>query len=108
MTMYFRTDMHRHGIEDGGLYVGALFFSVTTLMFNGMAENAMTIAKLPVFYKQRDFLFYPTWAYAIPTWIVKIPISFGEAAIWSILTYYVIGFDPNIWRYLVIYYLPLM
>ncbi|KAL7597678.1 hypothetical protein Lser_V15G25189 [Lactuca serriola] len=105
MTMYFRTDMHRHGIEDGGLYVGALFFSVTTLMFNGMAENAMTIAKLPVFYKQRDFLFYPTWAYAIPTWIVKIPISFGEAAIWSILTYYVIGFDPNIWRFLKYYLL---
>ncbi|CAH1425576.1 unnamed protein product [Lactuca virosa] len=105
MTMFFRTDMHRHGIEDGGLYVGALFFSVTTLMFNGMAENAMTIAKLPVFYKQRDFLFYPTWAYAIPTWIVKIPISFGEAAIWTILTYYVIGFDPNIWRFLKYYLL---
>ncbi|KAI3716295.1 hypothetical protein L6452_23532 [Arctium lappa] len=100
MTVFFRTEMHRHGIEDGGLYVGALFFGVIMVMFNGMAEISMTIAKLPVFYKQRDFLFYPTWAYALPSWIVKIPVSFLESAVWAVLTYYVIGFDPNFWRFL--------
>ncbi|KAI3803437.1 hypothetical protein L1987_31588 [Smallanthus sonchifolius] len=100
MTVFLRTKMHRSGIEDGGLYVGALFFGVTMVMFNGMAEIPMTIAKLPVFYKQRDFFFYPTWVYALPTWFVKIPVSFLEAGIWTILTYYVIGFDPNIWRFL--------
>lgn len=78
--------------------MGALFFGVIMIMFNGMAEISMTIAKLPVFYKQRDFLFYPSWAYALPSWIVKIPVSFIEAALWTILTYYVIGFDPNITR----------
>jgi hypothetical protein len=35
---------------------------------------------------------------AIPTWILKIPITFVEVAIWTIMTYYVIGFDPNIGR----------
>ncbi|XP_071715772.1 pleiotropic drug resistance protein 1-like isoform X1 [Rutidosis leptorrhynchoides] len=100
MTVYLRTKMHRRGIEDGGLYVGALFFGVTMIMFNGTAEISMTIAKLSVFYKQRDFFFFPTWAYALPSWFVKIPISFIEAAVWTILTYYVIGFDPNIWRFL--------
>ncbi|KAJ9537475.1 hypothetical protein OSB04_030208 [Centaurea solstitialis] len=100
MTVFFRTEMHRRGIEDGGQYVGALFFGVVMVMFNGMAEISMTIAKLPVFYKQRDFLFYPTWAYALPSWIVKIPVSFIESAVWTILTYYVIGFDPNVWRFL--------
>lgn len=99
MTVFLRTNMHRSGLEDGELYIGALFFGVTMIMFNGLAEIAMTIAKLPVFYRQRDFQFYPTWAYAIPTWIIKIPISIVEAAIWTILTYYVIGFDPNFWRY---------
>ncbi|KVH92999.1 AAA+ ATPase domain-containing protein [Cynara cardunculus var. scolymus] len=98
MTVFFRTEMHRRGIEEGGQYVGALFFGVVMVMFNGMAEISMTIAKLPVFYKQRDFLFYPTWAYALPSWIVKVPISFLESAVWAILTYYVIGFDPNFWR----------
>ncbi|KAD6794569.1 hypothetical protein E3N88_05465 [Mikania micrantha] len=100
MTVYFRTKMHRRGIEDGGLYVGSLFFGVTMVMFNGLAEIPMTIQKLPVFYKQRDFFFYPTWVYALPTWFVKIPVSFLEAGIWTILTYYVIGFDPNFWRFL--------
>ncbi|GKB32923.1 pleiotropic drug resistance protein 1-like protein isoform X2, partial [Tanacetum coccineum] len=98
MTVFFRTKMHRRGIEDGGLYVGALFFGVTMIMFNGMAEISMTIAKLPVFYKQRDFLFFPTWVYALPSWFVKIPVSFVEAALWTVLTYHVMGFDPNIWR----------
>ncbi|KAJ6373081.1 hypothetical protein OIU76_027422 [Salix suchowensis] len=64
-----------------------------------LLELAMTIMKLPVFYKQRDLLFYPPWAYAIPTWILKIPITFVEVAIWTIMTYYVIGFDPNIGRF---------
>ncbi|MCI13735.1 pleiotropic drug resistance protein 1-like [Trifolium medium] len=69
---------------------------VSMLMFNGLAELSMIIAKLPGFYKQRDLLFFPSWAYAIPTWILKIPITFVEAAVWVILTYYVIGFDPNV------------
>lgn len=78
--------------------MGVLFFALVTLMFNGFAELAMTIAKLPVFYKQRDLLFYPPWAYALPSWILKIPISFAEVAAWVALTYYVIGFDPNVGR----------
>ncbi|KAL0393951.1 UNVERIFIED_CONTAM: Pleiotropic drug resistance protein 1 [Sesamum latifolium] len=83
----------------GGIYTGALFFSVIMVMFNGMSELAMTIYKLPVFYKQRDMYFFPAWAYAIPSWILKIPITFIEVAIWTFLTYYVIGFDPNVGRY---------
>ena len=78
--------------------MGALFFGVGMLMFNGMADLALTIAKLPVFYKQRDLLFFPAWSYALPTWILKIPITFVEVGVWVVLTYYVIGFDPNVGR----------
>nr|KYP53996.1 Pleiotropic drug resistance protein 1 [Cajanus cajan] len=100
MTLFLRTEMHRDSLDDGGVYTGALFFAVVVLMFNGLAEISMTIVKLPVFYKQRDLLFYPSWAYAIPSWILKIPVTFIEAAAWVFLTYYVIGFDPNVGRLL--------
>ncbi|XP_021608285.1 pleiotropic drug resistance protein 1 isoform X2 [Manihot esculenta] len=99
VTVFLRTEMHRETLTDGGIYLGALFFAIVTLMFNGFTELALTIMKLPVFYKQRDLLFYPSWAYALPTWILKIPVTFVEVAIWVIITYYVIGFDPNIERF---------
>ncbi|MQM06015.1 hypothetical protein Taro_038834 [Colocasia esculenta] len=98
MTVFFRTKMHRRSVEDGFIFLGAMFLGLVTHLFNGFAELAMSIAKLPVFYKQRDLLFYPPWAYALPTWILKIPISFVECAVWVAMTYYVIGFDPNVER----------
>lgn len=98
MTLFLRTEMHRSTVEDGGIYMGALFFAVITIMFNGFSELSMTIMKLPVFYKQRDFLFFPAWAYSLPTWILKIPITFIEVGIWVFMTYYVVGFESNIER----------
>ncbi|KAF3660337.1 hypothetical protein FXO37_13531 [Capsicum annuum] len=52
------------------------------------------LSKLPVFFKQRGLLFYPSCAFALPTWILRIPITFVECAMWTFLTYYVMGFDP--------------
>uniref|UniRef100_F6HX55 ABC transporter domain-containing protein n=1 Tax=Vitis vinifera TaxID=29760 RepID=F6HX55_VITVI len=98
MTLFLRTEMHKNSTDDGNIYTGALFFTVVMIMFNGMAELAMAIAKLPVFYKQRDLLFYPAWAYALPTWVLRIPITFVEVGVWVFITYYVIGFDPNVER----------
>ncbi|OAY36963.1 pleiotropic drug resistance protein 1 [Manihot esculenta] len=98
MTLFFRTEMKRDDLEDAGVYLGALFFTLITIMFNGMAELSMTIAKLPVFYKQRNLLFFPAWSYSIPSWILKIPVTFLEVGVWVFLTYYVIGFDPNVGR----------
>ncbi|KAF9617026.1 hypothetical protein IFM89_033096 [Coptis chinensis] len=100
MTIFLRTEMKHNTVTDGGIYMGAMFFAIVTVMFNGFAEVSMTIAKLPVFYKQRDLLFYPSWAYALPSWILRIPTSFAEVFIWIGLTYYVIGFDPNFLRLL--------
>lgn len=78
--------------------MGALFYGLVTIMFNGFAELAMTIMKLPIFFIQRDMLFYPAWSYTIPTWILKIPVTFIEVGIWVFMTYYVIGFDPDVGR----------
>ncbi|KAM3236224.1 pleiotropic drug resistance protein 1-like [Capsicum annuum] len=98
MTVFFRTKMPRDNMDDGGMYAGALFFVVVMIMFNGMAEINLTILKLPVFFKQRDLLFFPSWAYALPTWILRIPITFIECAMWTFITYYVMGFDPEVSR----------
>ncbi|XP_039124352.1 ABC transporter G family member 39-like [Dioscorea cayenensis subsp. rotundata] len=100
MTVFFRTKMHHDTADDGSIYMGALFVGLLTHLFNGFAELAMSIAKLPVFYKQRDLLFFPAWAYSLPAWILKIPISFLECGLWVGVTYYVIGFDPNVERML--------
>jgi len=98
MTLFFRTKMKHDTVADGGIYAGALFFGVLMIMFNGFTEMALTVFKLPVFFKQRDLLFFPAWAYTIPSWILKIPITFIEVGGYVFMTYYVIGFDPNVSR----------
>ncbi|KAF5456683.1 hypothetical protein F2P56_026134 [Juglans regia] len=105
MTLFLRTEMHRDTVTDGGIYLGALFFTVLVAMFNGISELNMAVMKLPIFYKQRDLFFYPSWAYALPAWILKIPITFVEAAVWVVMTYYVVGFDPDIGRFFKQYFL---
>ncbi|KAI8548585.1 hypothetical protein RHMOL_Rhmol07G0284100 [Rhododendron molle] len=99
MTVFLRTDMPKETIDDGGIFMGALFFTLVMIMFNGYSEISLTVMKLPVFYKQRDFLFFPAWAYALPTWFLKIPVTFVEVGAWVFLTYYVIGFDPDAGRF---------
>lgn len=99
MGMFFRTRMPKENITDGGIYTGALFFTVIIVMFNGMSEISMTIKKLSVFYKQRDMFFFPPWAYGLPAWFLNIPFSLIEVGIWTGLTHYVIGLDPNAGRY---------
>ncbi|XP_057469929.1 pleiotropic drug resistance protein 3-like isoform X1 [Actinidia eriantha] len=98
MTVYLRTRM---GVDiiHANYYLGALFYGLVILFFDGYPELAMTVARLPIFYKQRDLYFYPAWAYAIPAIIIKIPLSVLEALIWTSLTYYVIGYTPEVGRF---------
>lgn len=95
MTVFFRTEMEPGTPMGGVKFMGALFFSLINVMFNGMQELAMTVSKLPVFYKQRDHLFFPSWAFALPIWLLRIPLSFMDTTIWILLTYYTIGFAPS-------------
>ncbi|OAY26651.1 ABC transporter G family member 32 [Manihot esculenta] len=99
MSVFFRTTMHHNTIYDGGIYVGALYFSMVIILFNGFTEVSMLVAKLPVLYKHRDLHFYPSWAYTIPAWVLSIPTSLMESGLWVAVTYYAIGYDPNITRF---------
>lgn len=98
MSVFFRTTLHHNTLDDGGIYLGALYFAIVMILFNGFLEVPMLIAKLPVLYKQRDLRFYPCWIYTLPSWLLSIPLSFLESFLWVAVTYYAIGFDPQITR----------
>lgn len=98
-TMFLRTEMNTRNEQDGGLYVGALLFALISNTFNGFSELAFTIIRLPVFYKQRDFLFHPPWTFALPTFVLRLPIGVLESFIWTITTYYTTGYAPEASRY---------
>lgn len=94
-TLFWRSKMSYGQLQDGGKFFGVLFFSLIKLMFNGMVELTLTLARLPVFYKQRDSLFFPAWAFGLPMYLLQIPVSFIESAVWTILTYYTVGLAPS-------------
>lgn len=99
MSVFFRTRLHHDTIDDGGLYLGALYFSMVIILFNGFTEVSMLVAKLPVLYKHRDLHLYPCWAYTLPSWLLSVPTSVIESGFWVAVTYYVVGYDPNIIRF---------
>lgn len=94
MTVFIRTRTNLDDIH-ANFYMSSLFYALVRLVTNGVSEVSMTYSRLPVFYKQRDFYFYPAWTYAIPAFIIKIPFSFLDAFLWTVLTYYVIGYTPE-------------
>uniref|UniRef100_A0A7N1A3M5 ABC transporter domain-containing protein n=2 Tax=Kalanchoe fedtschenkoi TaxID=63787 RepID=A0A7N1A3M5_KALFE len=98
-TVFLKTQMHSRNEEDAGLYIGALVFAMVINMFNGFAELPLAITRLPVFYKHRDLLLHPAWAYTIPTWLLRIPITIFESVVWMIISYYTIGFAPEASRF---------
>nr|KYP71089.1 ABC transporter G family member 34 [Cajanus cajan] len=98
-TVFFRTEMPVGNVQDGQKFIGALFFNLTNMMFNGSSERVLVVNRLPVFYKQRDFMFFPAWALGLPMTVLKIPISLMESGLCVILTYYTIGFAPSADRF---------
>ncbi|XP_071685616.1 ABC transporter G family member 32-like [Rutidosis leptorrhynchoides] len=99
-SVFFRSTMHHNSLADGGVYLGALYFAIVMILFNGFMEVPMLIAKLPVIYKHRDLHFYPCWVYTLPSWLLSIPSSIIESGIWVAVTYYLVGFDPQLSRFL--------
>ncbi|XP_073040136.1 ABC transporter G family member 36-like isoform X2 [Primulina eburnea] len=94
-TLFLRTQLQTRNEQDGAIYIGALLFSLICNTFNGFSELALTIQRLPVFYKHRDLLFHPPWTFTLPTFLLRIPISVFEAIVWMVTTYYTIGFAPE-------------
>jgi hypothetical protein len=99
-TIFLRTNMNHSSVLDANKYMGALFTAVVIVNFNGMPEIAMTIKRLPTFYKQRELLALPGWAVLSSVFLIGLPMSLVETGLWTSLTYYVIGYAPSFIRYL--------
>ncbi|KAG5562804.1 hypothetical protein RHGRI_005508 [Rhododendron griersonianum] len=80
--------VHKIG-QTGVTYIssGALTHSVKALDISLKIDTELAL--------ERDLYFYPAWSYAIPSTILKVPLSLLEALIWTSLTYYVIGYSPE-------------
>lgn len=78
--------------------MGSMYYALIRLFTNGFAELSLTVIRLPAVQKQRSFYLYPAWAYAIPASILKIPFSLLDSIIWTGITYYVIGYSPEVTR----------
>ncbi|CAI8614747.1 unnamed protein product [Vicia faba] len=53
-----------------------------------------------LYYTLKAFYLYPAWAYCLPAAILKIPFSVLDSLVWTSITYYVIGYNPEITRFL--------
>ncbi|KAL5231553.1 hypothetical protein ABZP36_030329 [Zizania latifolia] len=99
-TLFFRANMSQNTVLDANKYMRALFLSLVIVNFNGMTEIAMTIKRLPIFYKQREVLALPGWALLNSIFLISLPMSLVETGIWTSLTYYVIGYAPSPIRFI--------
>lgn len=98
MTLFLRTGMEVD-VFHANYFMGSLFYTLVILIVDGISEIPMTLERLAVFYKQKEMCLYPAWAYVIPATILKVPLSLVESLVWTSLTYYVIGFSPELWRF---------
>ena len=97
MAVFLRTQMAVDVIHSS-YFMGSLFYALVILLVNGFPKLSMTVSRIAVFYKQRELCFYPAWAYAIPAAILKVPLSLLESFVWTFMTYYVIGYSPEVGR----------
>ena len=68
-------------------------------MLQSQLVPCMQIERLPVFFKQRDNYFFPAWTFVIPTTIMRLPVSFVESLVWTVITYFEIDLAPTAGRY---------
>ncbi|KAK1434148.1 hypothetical protein QVD17_11066 [Tagetes erecta] len=98
-TLYLRTTMHHMNEIDGSFYIGALLNSMLINMFNGFADLSLIVMRLPVIYKQRDLMFHPAWAFTLPAFLLRIPISVIESIMWTIVLYWGVDLAPDAARF---------
>ncbi|XP_077235594.1 ABC transporter G family member 45-like [Tasmannia lanceolata] len=100
MTLFLRTNMNHGSIVDANRYMGAIFSGVVVINLNSMTELIIMIMRLTTFYRQKELLFLPSWAFLSSIFLLSIPMSLLETGIWTCSTYFVIGFAPSAIRFL--------
>ncbi|KAL3156297.1 hypothetical protein ABBQ32_012567 [Trebouxia sp. C0010 RCD-2024] len=98
-TLLIRPIMHTNSVSDGQLFVALPFAMMVGLMMDNFSEMSITLESMHVMFRQRANFFYPGWAYAMPTTLLRIPYSFTMALLLSCLIYWVVGYDSNPGRF---------
>lgn len=98
-TLLIRPTMSQNSVTDGQLYVTVPFGLLVMIMMDNFAEMAILVEGLDTFYLQHARHYYPSWAYCLPTTLMRIPVSFALATVLVGIFYYVIGFDANPGRF---------
>ena len=57
--------------------------------------SCMQIERLPVFWKQRQMLFFDAFSFAFPAFLQRIPYSLFVSLIWTAVTYFPVGLAPE-------------
>lgn len=97
--LFFRTRLSLSDVETAYRLMGVQFFSLTFMLMHSLAEMTLTVASLPVFYKQRQYHFFPGWAFSVPTSITRLPFSAMSSFLWTILVYWLVGFAADAGRF---------
>ena len=48
---------------------------------------------------QKESKFYPSWAFVMPTSLLRVPVSLVESFFWTVVTYWVVGLSANAGRF---------
>lgn len=94
-TLLIRPIMYTNSVPDGQLFVSLPFAMMVGLMMDNFSEMSITLESMHVMFRQRANCFYPGWAYAMPTTLLRIPYSFLMAFLLSCIIYWVVGYDSN-------------
>ena len=52
-TLFVKTRMHKDNVDQGRIYINAIYFFTFVFIVNGYTESSITVQFLPVFYKLR-------------------------------------------------------
>ncbi|GAX75668.1 hypothetical protein CEUSTIGMA_g3111.t1 [Chlamydomonas eustigma] len=80
-------------------YYGAIFLIIMFTSMGGMIQMQSQIATKASWYKMRDNQFYPAWTHALSVFIVALPHQLLDSLLWSVITYFMIGFQLNAGRF---------
>ncbi|KAL3141609.1 hypothetical protein ABBQ32_004850 [Trebouxia sp. C0010 RCD-2024] len=90
-TLFLRTHVRPVSPQDGQEIAGFTFFGLLVIMVNGIAEMAMAVERLPVFWQQRRMMFFDAFSFAFPAALQRIPYSLFVSLIWTVVTYFPVG-----------------
>lgn len=95
----------KDNVDDGNLIMGALFFSMIYMLMAGSSEMHHLSVRLPVFFRQREMRMYPGSAFALPSFLWRVPYCMVDALLWSLISYFAIGLDPSAGRFFMFVFL---